>query len=440
MKLRLTIPVLALSLLTLPTHVFADTLLDNIHGVTLDENGKQVSFTGLIFDQHGTVLQVLGSGDKRPKKIDYRFDGAGRFVMPGIVDSNVSLMKIGYAAMTGGRDGLPPPRPEDRDVALQKAQRLLAAQGITAVADMGTSIDDWQTYRRAGDKSTLYIRIMAYAGTVEDMTLIGGPGPSPWLYADRLRFNGLYLKPGKAGAHDPAMPAANTPEATQLRNLMSRAAMDNFQVAVAATSPDGVEDVLDAIAELKHTYQGERRWRLESVKAIDGTLTGRAAGDKVLATFRFGGLEQDMAGAGPAAAQTQPWQSVLQAGMKPVYGSAARAALPTPFADFAVAISRENAAGQPAGGWYPQEKLPRAAALAAFTANGAYAGYAEGHFGRLMKGEKADFVMVDRDPMAASPNDLRATRVIETWVGGARIYVAGSEETQKFPQEKMPGW
>ena len=395
-----------------------------------------------MFDADGTIVQVLRSGDKRPKKIDTRYDGAGRFVMPGIIDSHVSLMRIGYSAMTGGRDGLPAPRPEDRDVALQKAQRLLAAQGITAVGDMGSTIEDWQTYRRAGDRNTLYIRVMSYAATVEDMVLIGGPGPSPWLYKDRLRFNGVYLKPGKAAASTAPNPTPNpnSPEATQLRNLMSRAAIDSFQTAAAAGERSAVDDVLDAITELKPTYQGERRWRLEGVRAIDSVQAGRAAGDKVIATFRFGALEQDMASAGPAAAQTQPWQSLQQAGVKPVYGSAAQSVPPTPFADLAVAVTRENAAGQPLGGWYPQEKLTREAALAAFTANGAYAGYAEGRFGRLIKGEKADFLMVDRDPLLASANDLRGIRVIETWVGGARIFVAGADAAQKYPQEKMPGW
>ncbi len=34
---------------------------------------------------------------------------------------------------------------------------------------------------------------MSYAGSVEDMLLIGGPGPTPWLYDDRLRLNGIKL-------------------------------------------------------------------------------------------------------------------------------------------------------------------------------------------------------------------------------------------------------
>ena len=197
MKLAGIAAVVACSL-ALAAPALADTLLDNVNGVTVDETGKVVAFTGLIFDRDGVIEQVLHSGDKRPKKVDYRFDGAGRYVVPGIVDSHVALMRIGYAALTGGRTNLPPPRPEDRDVALQKAQRLLAAQGITAVADMGTTIEDWQTYRRAGDKETLYIRIMAYAASVEDMALIGGPGPTPWLYKDKLRLNGVFLRPAKS--------------------------------------------------------------------------------------------------------------------------------------------------------------------------------------------------------------------------------------------------
>lgn len=410
----------------------ADTLLDNIVGVTLDAEGQVDTFTGLIFDGDGRIVQTLRSKDKRPKKIDYRFDGEGRFLMPGIVDSHVSLMKIGYFAMTGGRDGLPPPRPEDRDVALQKAQRLLAAQGVTAVADMGTGIEDWQAYRRAGDAGTLYIRIMAYSGSVQDMALIGGPGPSPWLYQDRLRFNGLYLN-GDSGV-------PNGTEATQLRNLMSRAAIDNFQVSVAASTASRVDDVLDAIDELKPTYQGERRWRLDDVTVIDPVQTGRAAADGALAAVRFAGLEQDMATNPADPTRIQPWQSLSQAGVKLAYASGAKATVPAPFEAMAWAITRENAAGEPFGGWQPQERLTREQALAALTANGAFAGYGEGHFGRLVPGERADFVMLDRDPMLSSPSDLRAAQVVETWIGGARIYVAGQEDAQAFPQETMPGW
>ena len=97
------------------------------------------------------------------------------------------------AALAQLRKAAPQPRPEDRDLAFAAAQTMLIERGITAVADMGTGIADWQTYRRAGDLGQLRLRIVAYAGSLDDMVLIAGPAPTPWLYGDRLRLSGLSL-------------------------------------------------------------------------------------------------------------------------------------------------------------------------------------------------------------------------------------------------------
>ncbi|KAH2558246.1 hypothetical protein KXV42_008870, partial [Aspergillus fumigatus] len=74
---------------------------------------------------------------------------------------------------------VPPPRPEDRDLALAKAQEIFLSRGVTAAADMGTTIDDWQAMRRAGDEGSLKMRVMAYGDGIANTVLIGGPGPSP---------------------------------------------------------------------------------------------------------------------------------------------------------------------------------------------------------------------------------------------------------------------
>jgi predicted amidohydrolase YtcJ len=60
-----------------------------------------------------------------------------------------------FRALLIGEDG--------RVRALAEAQRLLLASGITAAADMGTSVDDWRTMRRAGDADRLQVRIISYA-------------------------------------------------------------------------------------------------------------------------------------------------------------------------------------------------------------------------------------------------------------------------------------
>lgn len=80
--------------------------------------------------------------------------------------------------------------------------------------------------------------------------------------------------------------------------------------------------------------------------------------------------------------------------------------------------------GQPLGGWQPQERVSREEAFAAYTSNGAYAGFAEGRFGRLVVGERADFLFVDRDPFLATPAELAATKVTEVWVNGRKVWEA----------------
>src|SRR5690606_38852890 len=59
------------------------------------------------------------------------------------------------AAMALVESHVPPPRATDRDLALHEAQDLLVSKGVTAVADMGTSIEDWMAFRRAGDAGRL---------------------------------------------------------------------------------------------------------------------------------------------------------------------------------------------------------------------------------------------------------------------------------------------
>ena len=109
-----------------------------------------------------------------------------------------------------------------------------------------------------------------------------------------------------------------------------------------------------------------------------------------------------------------------------VFGTDAPVESSDPFAGLAAAISRTGPDGQPFGGWFPGETVSREAALAAYTAAGAYAGFGESRFGEIKPGLRADFVVLDRDPLLATPEDLRRSKVLQTWVGGERVYMAGT--------------
>lgn len=379
------------------------------------------------------AMEAAGVGPSSESPSGGRIERIGRTRQPSgvFVDAASSLIaKV-----------LPPPRPDDRDVALAKAQDILLSQGITAVADMGTTIEDWQSFRRAGDLGWLKMRIMSYAAGTEAMQLIGGPGPSPWLYDDKLRLNGvkLYLDGalGSRGAwlkrpyaDDPGNTGLPLATPTQLRNMMSRAALDRFQLAIHAIGDAANAEVLNAIDELSKTYTGDRRWRIEHAQVVDPADLAKFANHGIIASMQpvHQTSDRTMAEARldpPRLEGAYAWRTIGQIGATLAFGSDAPVESADPFAGLATAFTRQDADGQPFGGWRPEESVSRQQALLGFTYGGAYAGFAEDRFGLLQVGKRADFVMIDRDFLLATPSDLRQTKVLQTWVGGAKVYDSG---------------
>ena len=307
---------------------------------------------------------------------------------------------------------------------------------------MGTTIEDWQAFRRAGDNGALRVRIMAYAGGTENMALIGGPGPSPWLYDDKLRLNGVKLySDGALGSRGASLKAPYSDARgvkglrvtgdTQLKNFMSRAALDHFQVAIHAIGDEANAAALTAIEDMNQTYQGDRRWRIEHAQILDPADIPRFAKAGVIASMQPVHQTSDrlMAEArlGPnRLTGAYAWHSLAASGARLAFGSDVPVEISDPWAGFAAAISRTGPDGQPFGGGQPQERVSRELALAAYTAGGAWAGFAEGRFGRLQRGERADFLLIDRDPMLATPAEVRATQVLQVWVGGQLVHQRGN--------------
>ena len=539
---------LTLPLLTTPLPAWADGLVDNVTGLTLDKDRKLVRFTALVVSPDGKVVRTLSGKDKRPDKLDWRVDMKGRVLLPGFVDAHGHVIELGFRALeldlsdakslddakarikayvaanpdrrwilgggwnqetwglgrfptaadldaivsdrpvwlsradghaswansaamaaagvtaksvspAGGRiekvgaapsgvfvdaaqalvqKSVPQPLGKDRNAAFLKAQSILLSYGVTATADMGTTLDDWLTYRRIGDAGALRIRIMSYSAGVDTAVQIGGTGPTPWLYNDRLRLGGVKLYAdgalGSRGAWLKA-PYADAPGETGagflsddvIRNLMSRAAMDNYQVAVHAIGDRADAQVLGAIEELAETYKGDRRWRIEHAQIVDPVDLARFGRNGIIASMQPTHQTSDrtMAEArlGPARLTgAYAWATMARNGAPLAFGSDFPVERPDPWAGWAAAFTRQDAAGQPFGGWRPEEAVSREQAWWAFTAGAAHAGFAEEKFGRLAPGQRADFIIVDRDPTLSSPSELRATKVEETWVGGQKEF------------------
>jgi predicted amidohydrolase YtcJ len=116
------------------------------------------------------------------------------------------------------------------------------------------------------------------------------------------------------------------------------------------------------------------------------------------------------------------WRSMLANGAPLAFGSDFPVESPNPFPGLAVAVTREDAQAQPPGGWIPEQKVTLAQAFAGFTRDAAYAGFAEDRLGTLERGKMADFIIVDRDIFGAPPREIRETKVLETWLGGRKVW------------------
>lgn len=554
----------ALTLAMLPAPALADTLIDNVDGLTLNADGEVQRFNALLIGDDGRVERLYRPGDRRPERPDFRKDGRGQVLMPGLIDAHGHVMGLGFQLMTldlsqtrslaeaqeairayaaanpelpwiigrgwnqeswglgrfptaadidavvadrpvwlervdghagwangaamraanigattrspaGGRiemaagrpSGIfvdaasdlvarhvPQPLARDRDRALQLAQQRLLELGVTSVADMGTSIEDWQAFRRAGDNGRLNVRIISYAAGTDNMALIAGPGPTPWLYDDRLRMVGVKLvldgALGSRGAWLKA-PYADAPtitglpmlSASQLRNYMVRATMDGFQVAVHAIGDAANAELLSAIDDVGGSFPGDRRWRVEHAQIVDLPDIARFGQHGIIASMQPVHQTSDRLMAEARLGPTRlggayAWRTIAGTGSRLAFGSDFPVESPDPFAGLATAFTREDAQGQPFGGWRPEEAVNRTAALDGFTRSAAYAGFAEDRLGTLMPGMRADFLLLDTDVTLASPAQVRGARVAETWVGGRAVWVRGSGETRRETASEAP--
>ena len=331
-----------------------------------------------------------------------------------------------------------PPTPAQLDGALAKAQEALLAVGITGVADMGTGVEAWQTYRRAGEAGRLQVRIMSYASDVEPMRALAPNGPTDWLYGDRLRMGGIKIyADGALGSRGAWLkrPYADKPETSGLRFLtdeelrakLDEAAKIGIQPAIHAIGDAANAQAIAAYEWLGQRYPGDRRWRIEHVQVVDPADIPRIGKAGIIASMQpvHQTSDRTMAEArlGPdRLAGAYAWQSMLRSGAKLAFGSDFPVESPNPFSGLAAAISRQDMQGQPPGGWIPAERLTFEQALTAFTRDAAYAGYAEGKIGSLEPGKWADFILVDRDPTKIDAQSLARTEVLETWVAGKKVW------------------
>jgi len=86
------------------------------------------------------------------------------------------------------------------------------------------------------------------------------------------------------------------------------------------------------------------------------------------------------------------------------------------------AVTRQTLKGEPAGGWFPEQRISIQDAIRAYTYNTAYANFEEKIKGSIEMGKLADLVVLDRNLLQVPPREWLNAKVVYTIVGGKIVY------------------
>jgi hypothetical protein len=219
-------------------------------------------------------------------------------------------------------------------------------------------------------------------------------------------------------------------QATLNRMTIERA-QAGFQIGFHAIGDRGVKMALDAFvaAEASLPNSMTYRFRIEHDQVVDPHDFARYRWLGVIASMQPNHLLTDMYWAedrvGPVRARSSyPWKTFWDQGTVLAFGTDYPVEPVTPFRGLYAAVTRKSEDGSRI--FHSEQALTINQALYAYTQASAYAEHMETKKGKLAPGQFADFVVLNRNLLTASPSDILKTQVLRTVVGGKIVFLQSS--------------
>jgi len=337
---------------------------------------------------------------------------------------------------------MPPPSRDE-----QRAQALAAIAeanrwGLTGIHDAGVGQDTVTLYEELARAGRYNLRnyVMVSGDDSASVAAAFRRGPQVALY-DRLWMRSIKMyADGALGSRGAALLEDYSDEpgnsglvintTAQLERMAEAALRHGFQMNTHAIGDRANRMVLDAYeAALRAVPTADHRFRIEHAQVlhrqdiprfaqlgvIPSMQTSHQTSDATMAMSRIGWTRVQGAYA---------WRSLLNTGVIIPNGTDFPVEAVNPMIGFHAAVTRQDAGGWPAGGWFPAQRMTREEALESMTIWPAYAAFMEGVSGSITEGKYADFTVLDQDIMTCAPERILDTHVVMTVLGGTTVYAA----------------
>jgi predicted amidohydrolase YtcJ len=347
------------------------------------------------------------------------------------------MLKEG-AAMGLVEQRIPDPSPEARRKGIELVLEELARNGVTSAQD-NSEWEDFEVYHDLKEEKKLTVRITEWLHFLEPLDQLEnkaaqGGTTDPWLRTGALKM----VTDGALGSRTAAMlaPYSDDPSTSgiltidpeKLKAMALERDKAGFQLnfhAIGDRANRVSLDVFESLIRVNGTR--DRRDRIEHAQVVAPEDIPRFAKLNVIASMQPVHETNDMRWAeqrlGPERAKgAYAWNSIQKAGARLAFGTDYDVEPVNPFRGLYACVTRESPAGEPTGGWEPQEKLPLDDCIRAYTSGSAYAEFEDGKKGELRVGECADFLILSQDLTKATPADILKMEVVRTVVGGRTVY------------------
>jgi predicted amidohydrolase YtcJ len=360
------------------------------------------------------------------------------------------------SAMSLVRGVLPQADRTERLAAISAGIREAHRLGITSVQNADGEADEIDLWNELRNRNELQLR-MYHALSVRPAAL--GELDADRLDAVRRKYaDDALLKTGAVKLRVDGVIESHTAAMLQPYSNRSTKGLPNFspneltrivamldkrgwQIMIHAIGDGGIHmalDALEAAARANPAPARGRRHRVEHIESIDladvprfgqlGVIAGmqpfHANPDPSMTTVWSGNIGLERASHGWL------WHSIAKHGGRLAFGSDWPVVSLDPRLGLHVAVNRLSPAGEPTGGWLPDEKLPLTVAIDGYTSGAAYASFDEHRKGTLAKGMLADIVILSTDIFEAPTERLLDAAVDVTIFDGKVVYSRDGAATE----------